>query len=493
MTSEYAQTFFKQNKKSGEFGNSRNTAHVRQSVVQSNYAKSQTVSSKAESPKSNGFKSNRKLPPVCFYCNDTSLKHYLGDCEKFKKLGLERRRQVVIEARRCLNCFGLGHFAKNCGFASKCSKCGPIYRLKHATVCMICMVGQALSTLKRLIQKKVLTLVTFLLVARKICPSNKIVLLRTCAVKVINPRTGRFTLAYAQHDTASQGTIVSKSLMDELGLVASKRSQIHIRTLANEFTPCRGIVNFELESLTTGERFDVENALVVPELVDDECVLPHSVDTSGLEHFDGVNIPTLPYKRCIDILIGQTDKFLLTVLEERKGIRPEDPNYVLTRLGPIASGGCVVGRNCSERKLQTLKVNLECCNKNDCVKLRQEVSTLREQLRRYILEDEEIQVSTSDKITRELVEPNVNVVNNRYEIPVPLKVDVVEALPNNYAYSFDRNFLLRKSALKNNSVKKTLIDTFHEIISNEWLVPVDSNPSCKPCWYFPFFVTKQDK
>ena len=100
--------------------------------------------------------------------------------------------------------------------------------------------------------------------------------------------------------------------------------------------------------------------------------------------------------------------------------------------------------------------------KNDCVKLRQDVSALREQLRCYILEDEEIQVSTSDEITQELVEPNVNVVNNRYEIPVPLKVDVVKALPNNYAYALDRNFLLRKSALKNNSAKKTLIDTFHE-------------------------------
>ena len=284
---------------------------------------------------------------------------------------------------------------------------------------------------------------------------NKIVLLRTCAVKIINPCNGRFTLAYAQQDIASQGTIVSKSLMDELGLVASKRSKIHIYTLANEFTPCRGVVNFELESLTTGERFDVENALVVPELVDDECVLPHSVDTSGLEHFDGVNIPTFPYKRCIDILIGQTDKFLLTVSEEREGIRPKDPNYVLTRLGTIASGGCVDGHKCSERKFQTLKVNLECCNKNDCVKLRQEVSALREQLRRYILEDKEIQVSTSNEITRELVEPNVNVVNNRYEIPVPFKVDVVKALPNNYAYALNHNFLLRKSALKNNSVKKT--------------------------------------
>ena len=500
MTSEYAQMFFKQNEKSGEFGNSRNTVHVCQFIVKSNDAKSQTVSSKAESPNSNGFKSNRKLPPVCFYCNDTSLKHYLGDCEKFKKLGLEHRRQVVIEARRCLNCFGLGHFARNCGFASKCHKCGPIYYLKHATVLHDLYVQSSLVDFKATNTKESVNICDSPSsskenkhVARKICPSNKIVLLCTCAVKVINPRTGRFTLAYAQHNTASQGTIVFKSWMDKLGLVASKSSEIHICTLANEFTPCRGVVNFELESLTTGERFDVENALVVLKLVDDECVLPHRVDTSGLEHFDCINIPTLPYKRCIDILIGQTDKFLLTVLEKCEGIRPEDPNYVLTRLDPIASGGCGDGRKCSKRKLQTLKVNLECCNKNDCVKLRQEVSALREQLHCYILEDKEIQVSTSDEITRELVELNVNVVNNCYEIPVPLKVDVVKALPNNYAYALDCNFLLRKSALKNNSVKKTLIDTFHEIISNEWLVPIDSNPSCKPCCYLPFFVTKQAK
>ena len=41
MTSEYAQRFFKENEKSGEFSNSRNTVHVHQSVVQGNYAKNQ--------------------------------------------------------------------------------------------------------------------------------------------------------------------------------------------------------------------------------------------------------------------------------------------------------------------------------------------------------------------------------------------------------------------------------------------------------------------
>jgi len=43
------------------------------------------------------------------------------------------------------------------------------------------------------------------------------VLLRTSAVRVINQTTGRSTLAYAQHDTASQA-LISDSLKQELGL-----------------------------------------------------------------------------------------------------------------------------------------------------------------------------------------------------------------------------------------------------------------------------------
>ena len=161
----------------------------------------------------------------------------------------------------------------------------------------------------------------------------------------------------------------------------------------------------------------MENALVVNELVDDECVLPHSVDTSGLENFEGISIPTLPYKKNIDILIGQTDKQLLTVLEEREAIRPDDLNYVLTRLWSIASGRRIDSCSGSKRKLYSLKVNVECCNKSECVKLKQEISDLKEDLRRYVLEDEEIQPSRSDEIIRELVEPKVKVVKagTRYQ------------------------------------------------------------------------------
>ena len=53
----------------------------------------------------------------------------------------------------------------------------------------------------------------------------------------------------------------------------------------------------------------------------------------------GVETPIIPQRKSIDILIGQTDKCLLTVLKERESLNHDDPNYLLTRFGPIASDG----------------------------------------------------------------------------------------------------------------------------------------------------------
>ena len=75
--------------------------------------------------------------------------------------------------------------------------------------------------------------------------------------------------------------------------------------------------------------------------MDDKATLPHAVGTSSLRHFDGIEITLAPDRDRIDVLIGQSDKALLTVLEEREGVDPEEPSYVLTRLGPVASGGRV--------------------------------------------------------------------------------------------------------------------------------------------------------
>jgi len=112
-----------------------------------------------------------------------------------------------------------------------------------------------------------------------------------------------------------------------------------IYTIAEKTTQNGGLAKFELQSLVDNKIYNVREALVVPDFVnkDGEACLSHSVDVAHLDHFKGVKIPTVPQRDRIDVLIGQIDKELLAVLEERESVNPDDPNYVLTRLGPFAS------------------------------------------------------------------------------------------------------------------------------------------------------------
>ena len=53
-------------------------------------------------------------------------------------------------------------------------------------------------------------------------------------MRVINPRTGKSTLANAQHDTASQATLLSKRLIEELELGINTDYNLTIRTLTDQ-------------------------------------------------------------------------------------------------------------------------------------------------------------------------------------------------------------------------------------------------------------------
>ena len=145
---------------------------------------------------------------------------------------------------------------------------------------------------------------------------------------------------------------------------------------------------------------------------------------------------------------------------------------------------------------QTLKVQTtsECCDECECDQLKQEISELKDSLRNYEIDDEVIQPSVTDDIARQLVESNVRVKNGRYEIPVPLKTNMLKSLPNNYSNALHRTQSLRQKALKNDELKRMLVDTFCEMINEGWIVPVNGEDlSDNGCWYLPFFVTKQDK
>jgi len=467
MTSDYAQAFFRANERdsSRELSGGSKDIRVRQVVVNGESATQNAVSSYPTEPETKGGsrpppeltrrgdRGGQQPPPVCFFCSDADCRHFLAECEKFKALNPRMKRQTVMDAKRCLNCLSLDHFVRNCKYPSKCRICGPHCRNKHTSALHECFNEVNLGAAEKVdsrprpvpaprsgnfqIEKR----------TRKVELADRgVVLLRTSAVKVINPITGKSTVAYAQHDTASQVTLISANLKSELGLITFLDPNVNIRTLADDTVAIEGRTNFKLESLHTGEEFIVNDAFVVPQFTDDVNTLPHAVDTSVLKHFDGAVVPVAPDRRQIDILIGQSDKQLLTVLDEREGANPEEPNYVLTRLGPIASGGKVPAVSTSLSALR-VQVNSSADSECECTKLRQEISALKETVREFERQDEAIQPSLNDELVKELVEEHIKVINGRYEMPVPFRINVLKRLPNNYENALKRTISLNKPCL----------------------------------------------
>ena len=311
--------FFKSEdkEKSRETPAGRREYRVRQVAVKgTNSAQSvnstdRSCESKATGSAGEGFarnkrdtKLNDKRPPVCFVCfsldsRPNNSKHYLAYCKRFMQFSPKEKRQTVLSAGRCLKCLSTENFARDCGFRSKCRSCGPQCKTKHpgalheryATDTLGAADATTSDVAPQPVQESATNSETSVKVRRVEVADAGTVLLRTSAVRVINQSNGRSTLAYAQHDTASQVTLISEALKDELGLQAVPDPAITVRTLADQTATCLGRTDFTLQSLDNGDKFAIFNAIVVPYFSDDENTLPHGVDVTTLKHFEGVEIP----------------------------------------------------------------------------------------------------------------------------------------------------------------------------------------------------------
>ena len=78
-------------------------------------------------------------------------------------------------------------------------------------------------------------------------------------MKVVNPESGISTLAYAQHDTGSQVTLISENSKRELGLKTTPDLTVTIRTLADQKVDSEGRTNFKLQSLHNGDEIMIED------------------------------------------------------------------------------------------------------------------------------------------------------------------------------------------------------------------------------------------
>ena len=199
MTSDYAQALFKTEEKD-KSRECKSTVRVRQTAVSiaskpNNVSNRQGLKHFDAGVRSQRSPSKSAVLPECFVCSN---KHYLADCDKFKVLPANLKRQTVFDAKPCLNCLSLNHMVRNyCAYPSKCRKCRPDCRTKHATALHDYYVkpddetlGAAEASSSAPTSGSGSANDYDVIVNRKVDSVDKgVVLLRTCAVRVINPDT----------------------------------------------------------------------------------------------------------------------------------------------------------------------------------------------------------------------------------------------------------------------------------------------------------------
>ena len=258
MTSECAQAFFKAEKEGiREQSSGARDYRVRQVAVDVEDSTQDTRSSESHLSTSHArpatnkavrtfrgrrLASKENLSPKCFVCSHPQCKHFLADCETFKALSPRAKRQRIFDAKRCLNCLFLEHFVRECPRTSKCRICGPNSQTKLATALHECYdvvnlgaADEESAPIHAPRNKAGSSGPSRNFTLRKLNTNdNRAILLRTSAVKVVNPESGISALAYAQHDTGSQVTLISENLKRELGLKTTPDPTVTIRTLADQ-------------------------------------------------------------------------------------------------------------------------------------------------------------------------------------------------------------------------------------------------------------------
>ena len=150
--------------------------------------------------------------------------------------------------------------------------------------------------------------------------------------------------------------------------------------------------------------FELSNVVTNSAWQDDVETLPHRQDLNSFLHFEDVELPD---NDTVDLLIGNDNAFLMTVLEERVGVSRCEPRAVLTPLGWLACGGKspLEEQNVKVCRVQTsFDLSSEVLLNQEIVSRDEMISELEQALRDITLQDAKIESFRSDKEARKFVE-----------------------------------------------------------------------------------------
>ena len=72
-----------------------------------------------------------------------------------------------------------------------------------------------------------------------------------------------------------------------------------------------------------------------------------------------------------------------------------------------------------------------------------------------------------------------------------MKTDIAKKMPNNLANALERTMSLRRKALGDPALSRTLTDTFQELLAEDWLMQVEKVEVDGPTRYFFSYLKRK--
>ena len=268
----------------------------------------------------------------CVVCK--SGHHPLYACPSFKGMTHDERLSALKKNSLCLNCFGSGHFVKQCRSIHKCRKCQRLHHtLLHVEPSENATSTPSDSSLPSNNHPPELIVSN---TAVKLMPSS---LLMTCRVLVFAP-DGSSVGARALIDNGSTSSFISERLVQSLRLPRSQH-KISVWGIAGSLksSRVRSIANFQVSSTySDGKKIDL-TAIVLPKVTCDLPVSPVPFDLSW-SHLSGLPLadPSFGEPQRVDLLLG-ADIFSDVLLHGRRTGPPGSPVALETCFGWVLCGG----------------------------------------------------------------------------------------------------------------------------------------------------------
>ena len=235
-------------------------------------------------------------------CDVCQEHHPVWQCDTFKKLTIDKRKEAVVQHKLCINCLRSDHDVTKCDEQSYCR--APDCTVKHNSL----LHGDVVASY---------TIDTT--VCNNVCMP-------------ITPALISCTKVHCLLDTGSTSTFISNKLASQLKLDVTAAS-LNLRTLNNATSKDKtGVVNISVESLDHKFSIDMKNVYVVNAVP----TKPFNVDVNRYSHLRDIDVVS-SFDHDVDLLIGQDYARCFLPLDVRKGGKDE-PYAVRTPLGYVLYG-----------------------------------------------------------------------------------------------------------------------------------------------------------